>query len=206
VLTALGAVVAIAAVSPWIDAAAHDSLVVHMAQHLVLVGVAAPLLGVLGTGPRLRTELAVPRTMSLGVGATAASATLLAWHAPALFNAAADTPLLHAAEHASLLGTAVLLWHAVWRSDSIATVLVLFIAGLPAMALGAAMTLATTPWYEAALDDQRVAGALMWGAGSVTGLAAAAAAFALWLRGSPTRETTPARGSSAPRRSADGAA
>lgn len=173
-------------------------LTAHMVEHLVLTTVAAPLLALL-----LRRRASAGW---LAVGVVASTTAILVWHAPPMFDAADDDPALHAVEHASFVGTAVLLWWAVWRTDSVAKVLALFVAGLPAIALGAAMTLATTPWYQAELSDQRVAGALMWGAGSVTGLAAAAAAFALWLRGSPTRETTPAHGSSAPHRSADGAA
>lgn len=179
----------------------------HMAEHLVLTTVLAPVLplAVLGMTRRLRPELAMPR-IGLAAGVVVSTGALVLWHVPALFDAAVDNGVVHAAQHLSFVGTAVVLWDAVWRSDSAGKILALFVAGLPPMALGAAMTLSTTPWYHAALDDQRVAGALMWGAGSVTGLVAAGAAFAVWLKESQSRGTTSARGSSAPRRSADDAA
>ena len=65
--------------------------------------------------------------------------------------------------------------------------LAVFAATLPATALGIVMTLARTPWYapyahgSAALRDQQVAGALMWGFGGSAMVVGAAALFASWL-------------------------
>lgn len=171
----------------------------HMVEHLVLTTIAAPVLGI---ALRPWPKAAMPRT-EMAAGVAASTAALLLWHHPALFEADGAA---HGLQHASFVGTATLLWWAVWRSDSVGKMLALFLASLPPMALGAAMTLAATPWYGAALHDQRVAGALMWGAGSVTGLLAAAAAFALWMsRASPSQGSTSAPCSSASRRSSGAA-
>jgi cytochrome c oxidase assembly factor CtaG len=80
----------------------------------------------------------------------------------------------------------VLLWAAVAAPARRGVgVLALFAATLPATALGAALTLSGHPWYSSypSLADQRVAGALMWAAASVPGLAGAALLFAWWLSG-----------------------
>lgn len=155
-------------------------LTVHMLEHLFIVGVLAPVLALL---VRRRP---VAGGLWLVAGVVASSLALWLWHVPALFDAADRSPALHAAEHLSFLATSVLLWWAVWRDGTGAGVIALFVSTLPATALGAALTLAGHPWYShyPTLADQRIAGALMWAAGSVTGLAAAALAFAAWLTSS----------------------
>ena len=174
---AAGAAVALVAVAPPVDAAAETSLVAHMLQHLALVLVAAPLLG-FGLPLRLPGRWAAWAVAGVGLS----SAALWAWHAPALFNAAVSSTPLHMAEHASFLGTAVLLWAVAARRG--AGVLVVFAATVPATALGAALALSGHAWYAAypSVGDQQAAGALMWAAGSVPGLAAAGLLFAGWLR------------------------
>ena len=63
-----------------------------------------------------------------------------------------------------------------------------FVGALPATALGALMTLAGRPWYpvyarqsSTALEDQQVAGVVMWGFGGIAAVVAAVALFAAWL-------------------------
>jgi cytochrome c oxidase assembly factor CtaG len=184
-----GGAFALAALAPPVDAAAESSLVAHMVQHLVLVTVAAPLLGFglpLPCGRRAWAAWAV-------AAVAASSAVLWAWHAPGLFDAAVSHAPVHGAEHLTMLGTAVVLWSVVAgpgrRHRSGVGVLAVLAASVPATALGAALTLAGHPWYSAypSLDDQRVAGALMWAAGSVPGLAGGALLFAWWLSAPPPR-------------------
>jgi putative membrane protein len=98
---------------------------------------------------------------------------------------------LHAFEHASFIATSVLFWWmalgASRRSRRGLGVLVVFVASLPASALGIVMTLARTSWYgpygsgAAALGRQQVAGSIMWGFGGSALVLAAAALFASWL-------------------------
>jgi putative membrane protein len=178
-----GALVAVLAVSPPFDAAADSSLVTHMVQHLLLVTVAAPLVGFgLPWAPGRR------RWGGWAVGGVVlSSAALWGWHAPGPFDAAVQHLPLHVLEHVSFLGTATLLWSVAWgpgrRGRAGVGVLLVFAATVPATGLGAALTLAGRPWYSAypSLADQRVAGALMWAAGSVPVLLAAALLFAWWL-------------------------
>jgi cytochrome c oxidase assembly factor CtaG len=205
-----------------LDAAAQRSLAAHMAQHVLLISVAAPLL-VLGA-PIIVTSYAldVPesgrrlglwfhrfggmRRTALVVGAAFVLHTSAVgiWHLPAAYGAALTNPLLHAIEHASFLLTAMFLWWAVLgagrRLAGGAGVLVLFVVTLPMNALGLLMTLAHSPWYAAythhtsmqtALDDQAVAGVIMWGFGGVATLVGAFALFVAWLQG--MERATPGR-------------
>jgi cytochrome c oxidase assembly factor CtaG len=164
-----GLVAAVVAVSPPVDARTADSLVWHMAQHLVLLTVAAPLLVLAGLRRWDAPVRAVPLPVVLAlVGAHVVVVT--AWHLPPLFDGAERSLPLHVVEHLSFLAAAAALWWAAGlgaRPAPPVVALAVFVASLPGIALGAAMTLATEPWYSSypSLADQQVAGALMWGIG-----------------------------------------
>lgn len=131
------------------------------------------------------------------VALVTSTAAMWVWHVPAFYDAALSNAMLHGLEHASLLGTSALLW---WvaagarrRSSYGPGVLVVFLTTLPATALGAGLALTGHPWYqwyvghgfhgrlEAALNDQQVAGALLWGSACVPSLLGACLLFAAWL-------------------------
>jgi putative membrane protein len=98
------------------------------------------------------------------------------WHAPAPFGAALETEWVHAFEHACFFGTALLFWRALFAAYSArnpapgigASFFTLVHSGL----LGALITLPTRPlygWYGAtelwgftSIEDQQLAGLLMW--------------------------------------------
>ena len=98
------------------------------------------------------------------------------WHAPGAFDAALEREWLHALEHASFFGTALLSWCALLGTRSAhnpapaigAAFFTLVHSGL----LGALISLPPRPlygWYYAtelwglgALEDQQLAGLLMW--------------------------------------------
>jgi putative membrane protein len=180
-----------------LDAAAHTNLTAHMAQHVILLAVAAPLLAV-GLGPSLP---ALPHSGGgmgwlawTGVAVTLQTAVMWAWHAPWLFQSALRNPPVHVVEHAMFLGSAFLFWWAVAAGRQArlgAAVLVVFLAAMPGTALGALLTLASHPWYpayahesaRAALADQQLAGVVMWAFGGFAYVIAAAALFAVWMRG-----------------------
>jgi len=120
-----------------------------------------------------------------------ATATLAAWHLPGPYDAAVRSDPLHALEHLSFVATATLFW---WMALGAgrparrgAGVLVVFVSSLPATALGVLMVLASTSWYAVygtgghAVREQQVAGAVMWGFGSLALVASGAALFAGWL-------------------------
>lgn len=103
---------------------------------------------------------------------------LWAWHLPTLYEVALSHDALHALEHVSLVATSALVWALALgrRPRSLATpaaVLVLFATALQSGALGAVLALARTPlypihapaaplWGLTPLEDQQLAGVLMW--------------------------------------------
>ena len=203
------------ALLPPLDTAAARSLTAHMAQHVLLLAVAAPLLaagaplrGVVWALPASwrRPALARLRRVAYGrhrrwtawaVGALLTQTVVMwGWHAPALYQAALRQPVLHALEHASYLMTATAFWWAIGLGSGRprgASVLLVFAAALPGSALGAAMTLAATPWYRAypSLADQQQAGVVMWAFSGLAYVLVAAVVFGAWLSG--TERDTPGR-------------
>ncbi|MCU1458482.1 MAG: cytochrome oxidase assembly protein [Actinomycetia bacterium] len=167
---AAGGITLIVALASPLDARADTSLTAHMVQHMLLLGVAAPLLvvgDVLGVLPwvlpddRRRRWQRPLRRMSrsrhgrvafwAAVGLVAQTAVVVAWHIPKPYDAAAANPALHAVEHASFIGVSMFFWWILLgagRGDRFAAgVLALFVGTLPLSALGVFMTLARTPWY-----------------------------------------------------------
>ena len=99
------------------------------------------------------------------------------WHAPALFEAAVAHPWVHALEHACFFGTALLFWRAVLdaRTSRRAgpALVAAFVTFMHSGLLGGLITMAAHPlyatyigrstvWGLTALDDQQLAGLLMW--------------------------------------------
>src|SRR5207244_2626764 len=99
-------------------------------------------------------------------------AVVTMWHLPPLFDAANDHVPVHVAEHLSFIAASAALWWCAGlgrRPAPLLATVVVFAASLPGLALGAAMTLSTTPWYAAypSISQQQVAGALMWSLGGL---------------------------------------
>ena len=156
---------------------------------------------------RVNRSQAGPRWWAWTVGAVLAhSVALWAWHVPALYDAAAQDEALHALQHASFLATAVVFWWMVAGARRRATygigVGAIFVVALEGIALGALMTLSGSPWYETyatsrvgagvtALEDQQIAGAIMWCPGGFIYVTAAAALLLTRLLGE--ERASPAR-------------
>ena len=169
-----GVTLLIIAVSPPMEQAAAARFAVHMAQHLLLILGAAPLIVLArpmpvvlrGLPARLRSRIAgvMGRARRLAkpvpLVAVAAAAWLLhavsvwIWHIPALYNAALHNPWIHGLEHATMFLGAVPFWMVVlqpFRAGSlpgVAAVPYLFTASLHGGALGALLAVAPTVWYE----------------------------------------------------------
>jgi putative membrane protein len=100
------------------------------------------------------------------------------WHVPALYDRALADERLHVVEHLSFFATALLFWWVLLkprgrRLGSGAALAYLFAAGLQGTMLGAALALLRRPLYAAhfgttrawgltPLEDQQLAGLLMW--------------------------------------------
>lgn len=167
----------VALVSP-LDALGEALFSAHMAQHLVLMLVAAPLL-VLGVPPRA-VAWAVPPGVRRGVARAGrrfpglhatmavlthpvaawclAAAVTWAWHAPALYDAAIANDFIHALEHASFLAAGLLFWWGVlapagrMRRNAGPGLLYVFAAAMQNGILGALITFSSAPWYHAHLE------------------------------------------------------
>jgi putative membrane protein len=212
---ALAQVALAVALLPPLATSAEGSLTAHMTQHVLLLVVVAPLLALGAPLPTLLWALPVPwRERAMGtwrralrshgrswVAWTAGallvqSVVMLVWHAPVLYRAAVHHEALHVVEHASYLVTATAFAWAVGLGSAHrhgAAVPLLFVAALPGTALGAALTLAGTPWYAEypSMADQQLAGVIMWGFAGLAYVLAAACLFGLWLVG--LERETPAR-------------
>jgi putative membrane protein len=104
--------------------------------------------------------------------------TLWLWHSPPLFDAALESEPIHCLQHLTLLVTALLFWASLLprRADNrsrMVAVFSLFTTSIHATLLGALLTLSPAVWYAGyagagqaggltALEDQQLAGLIMW--------------------------------------------
>jgi putative membrane protein len=149
-----------------LTAALFSARAVH---HVLLAALAAPLL-VLAFGLAARRPLLSPG------GAVALSTVVMwMWHVPVLYTAAIASGFLYWLMQASLLGSGVLLWQAVLspRTRPGAALLALLASVVQMGMLGALLTFATRPLYAAhalttvpfglsPLEDQQLAGLILW--------------------------------------------
>jgi putative membrane protein len=118
-----------------------------------------------------------------------------AWHAPALFDAAVENLVLHCLQHLSFFATAVLFWWSVFRrSETGAAACHVFVTMLHTSVLGALMALAprvlyqqqtsaAASWGLTPLEDQQLAGIIMWVPAGTIYAGAALALLAIWIKG-----------------------
>lgn len=177
------AALAVAFVSP-LCAASVALFSARAVHHIVLIGIAAPLLAA------ARPARRVPGT---GVALVVSAAVLWAWHLPAAYDWALADKAGYWAMQASLVGSAWLYWSAV-RTAPGPVALAAIVGGAAQMGmLGAILTFAPRPLYAShlattvpfgigPLADQQLAGLVMW----VIGLAPYAVAIA-WRAGGDWR-------------------
>jgi putative membrane protein len=215
---------AIALFSP-IDVLAGQLFWVHMIQHSLLILAAAPLLALAYPLPALMLGLPSGLQRLLGkswrrVGALRAAWGILSgpiaawllqtlllwtWHAPALYQASVENDAIHALQHFSFLGSALLFWWVVFHTFGIqpakrgVAVLYLFTAMLQSGLLGALLTFSTHLWYPVyagrsenwgftALSDQQLAGTIMWIPAGMVYLGTALWMMKTWLDAMDARE------------------
>jgi cytochrome c oxidase assembly factor CtaG len=139
---------------------------------------------------------------------------LWVWHAPRLYGVALRNPAAHVLEHASFVITASLMWWGILmprqsRRSAYATgVLVMFATMLQSGALGALLALSRHVWYPeqgvgaaswglSALEDQQIAGLIMWVPAGLLYTGAMSALFLAWMRSVPADAPAQRRGSDA---------
>ncbi len=117
------------------------------------------------------------------------------WHLPLLYEQTLTSSGAHAAQHVSFFATAILFWWSIARGRGARTagVLSLFTTAVHTGALGALIALSPTPWYPrygeasgawglTALEDQQLAGLIMWMPATIAYVVAALWLAAGWLR------------------------
>lgn len=148
------------------------------------------------------------------------AAVLWVWHAPRLYETTLTHAGTHALEHTLFLATALLFWWTIvhagrrGRPGHGAGLLSVFAMAVQSGALGALITFSPRPWYPAyapstaawglsPLQDQQLAGLLMWVPAGAVYLIAAGLLFAAWLAAAEqhTRRYGRGRTSSIPRSS-----
>jgi putative membrane protein len=174
---------------------ARHSFAAHMAMHMAVVAVAAPLLafGIAGT-------VADPvRLMPRLVGAIPASMVELvvvwSWHAPALHQAARHDPAALVLEQTTFAIAGVLLWVAAMGGDreqrrlrAGSGVAALLLTSMHMTLLGALFALANRPLFHAAssgassIADQQLGGVIMLLAGGASYLLGGLGLTAVALR------------------------
>ena len=225
---AAGCAAIVAALISPLDAISASLFSAHMAQHELLMVVAAPLL-VLGT-PLLAALWSLPsrfrkpiadRVQSNGVRrawrfATAPvtvwllhAAALWAWHDPALYQAALSSEGIHALQHICFFATAALFWWGLahgryGRLGYGAAVVYVFSTAMHSGVLGALLTLSPSLWYPAyagtaaawgltPLEDQQLAGLIMWVPAGILFAVVGLLFFAAWIRSSERWADLPTR-------------
>jgi putative membrane protein len=186
----------------------------HMIEHELLIAVAAPLIALGGPFPAAAWALPPPSRHTFGVlarpfaaprldAATAAHGLALwAWHLPGLYALALTSTLFHWLQHASLFLTALVFWQGMLgsrgRAQAGLAVFCLFATALHSGFLGILLTFASGPlypgqgaaaadWGLTPLEDQQLAGLVMWVPGGLVYAGAALALVALWVAGSSVR-------------------
>ena len=116
------------------------------------------------------------------------------WHAPLLFDAAVSDIAIHRLQHVSFFFSAVLFWWSVFRrSETGAAAWHVFITMLHTSVLGALMALAprvlygaqtatSSAWGLTPLEDQQLAGVIMWVPAGTIYSAAALTMMAIWIK------------------------
>lgn len=157
---------------------------VRVVHHVLLAAVIAPLL-----------VLAVPRLRppgSLGGWTGAQAFVFWLWHAPPVYEWALSGDAAYWLMQLSLLGSAIGFWSAVRRAAAPLAAAALLITMVSMGLLGALITfagaplyaphlLATAAWGYSPLEDQQLAGIIMWAPAGALYLGAAMLLLGRWL-------------------------
>jgi putative membrane protein len=204
-----------------IDTYADQLFWVHMIQHVILLTIAPPLILLGRPWPRMWRALPVePRTKVARVVARSGwtqpiralarpwpawilfTATFVAWHIPAAYDATLQYGTVHVVEHAMFFFTGLLFWARVidpgpLRPRLVWPVRIAYAAGamvvgwilaitlviVPHPVYGFYADLATRPGGISALTDQQLAAGVMWVPGSLAYTITFLIGFYKWLEG-----------------------
>jgi cytochrome c oxidase assembly factor CtaG len=189
----------------------HELLMVVAAP---LVAISAPLIALLWAMPAAlrRRALEAARWPPIAVASHSITAPLSVfilhglalwlWHLPALYEAALEHEGIHVLQHLCFFGTAALFWWGLehgryGRIGYGAAVVYVFATAVHGGVLGALLTVSPRVWYApysvqhhaglSPLEDQQLAGLIMWVPAGLVFAAAGLLLFARWLRESDRR-------------------
>lgn len=140
---------------------------VRVTHHVLIVAVLAPLLVFAMPAQRLRW----PGSLSMWTALQAA--TFWLWHTPSFYAQALSSDLLYWLMQLTLVGAAAGFWVALRNAQATAAISALLASTVQMGLLGALLVFATTalyvphylataPWGLSALEDQQLAGLMMW--------------------------------------------
>lgn len=167
----------------------------HMVQHVILVGIAPPLL-LLGSmteviaaagGKRWQgliarvTDISTMASRSMGGLAAIIAAYGIAiwlWHSPRVYDAILASPAIHLFGYAALVVVSLMFWSAILTlgkggtAGAGAAAIALLVTTIHTGLLGALLTLSPFTWFASAtagplwglqpIEDQQLAGLIMW--------------------------------------------
>lgn len=159
----------------------------RVTHHVLLAAVLAPLL--VFALPAHRSRL--PGSLGLWTGLQAIVFWL--WHAPGLYAAALSNDLTYWLMQITIMGTAFGFWSTLRRGSGLSAVAALLVSTVQMGLLGALITFAgaplyaphfmtTAPWGLDALEDQQLAGLIMWAPSAGLYLGAALFIAQRWLK------------------------
>jgi putative membrane protein len=184
----------------------HELLMIVAAP---LLAVGAPLVGMLWAMPSAFRQTLVaavlstpiPRIWRMFTAPPAAfilyGLALWIWHVPTLYDGALEHEAVHAIQHLCFFGTAALFWWGIihgrqGRTAYGAAVVYLFVTAVHGGVLGALLTVSPRVWYVpylaphasglTPLEDQQLAGLLMWVPAGFAFVVGALFLLAAWLR------------------------
>jgi putative membrane protein len=174
-----------------LPALAERAFFAHMAMHMGVVAVAAPLLALGIAGSRQDPVRRAPALFAPVPASVVELVVVWAWHAPVLHHAARHGGVAFVAEQVLFLFSGLLVWLSAFGGDpgrraerTAAGIVALLLTSMHMTLLGALLALAPRPLYVHAggsaalspLEDQHLGGAIMLLAGGVAYLAGG-----LWL-------------------------
>ncbi|HSK09117.1 MAG TPA: cytochrome c oxidase assembly protein [Vicinamibacterales bacterium] len=200
----------------WVHMVQHEILMLVSAPLLALSRPLVPMLWGLPGGwarsaagllrePRARWSWALLTTPF--VAWAVHGVALWVWHGPALFQATLHNDFIHYVQHLTFFGTGLLFWwsifhHRLGYAVYGVGVLYVFMTAVHSSILGALLTFAPAVWYPAylettkawgltALEDQQLAGLIMWVPAGVAYGVIGLLLFVSWMNGSSRRMAGP---------------
>ena len=158
----------------------------RVTHHVLLTAAIAPLLVMAIPSRRFRFAGALP------VWTAVQALIFWLWHAPGIYSQALSSDLIYWAMQLSLLGTSIGFWSALRRASAPAAVAALLGTTVQMGLLGALITFAGVPlyvphllvtdaWGFTPLQDQQLAGLIMWAPAAGLYLAAALVLVHRWF-------------------------